>query len=1602
MGDGEDGTPKIGRAAHDDAELEAAEARAQELKERFAFATDDRERQEALRLASEATMRVNTMRAARECPPSIARRAADEASRALKDARRMLQAAEGTQEPAVASPPKPDAAERRVRSPGVVDRQSTASNATRSPARPAPAPVSTPPPRRAPTPTKPPSSPSATSEQRIRGDRASSSSARDAPIREANANQESTGPGPGPTAHSPDVEHAAAVRVQRVQRGRAARERVKALSEARRVAAKEKDREAAFSAGATPKRAKSARGASAATRVSGAKDDTRTPPRRTTPSASASSPIITSAPGGQKTKGHAVASASPAFRAAVRASGSFDFSASPSASRRSVPRSPEAAPGTKPRRGPSSSAERAANAAARRLKLRLEADMAAANESALAESRKESRNRRVMYPGEEKFYERLENARAGSAKNRPASAVSSAVSDESRASTPARAFVATRRDASPKRTPKSATPQAPRSAGGSSRASRSLRVSFEAARESPPKSRDVSSNADGGSDPAMRRAEEAERALRAAEAQRAAAEAAVAAARAEAERARREALLGPIPDDSESEYGTLSPLKSFASPTRASRASRSSPFASSAASPSADSAATRSSPVRSARSSLTRSFAERSGLGSSLSSSVFADDLDGAPSAPATPGAFPEDGENRGPSFDSERRKKPAAPRSAPAKTTFSVFGGPLATKHFGGNTPPATDSRALRPPAQKTKDASRERQAGSSRVGFETSTTEKAKAYAEKVRAMAAKRFSRKAAADAEAARRRADVEAERLVRESREGVSEARAGADRAKTLQRDALLYSRDMYRRAATAAFRRYYDMKDAFSNASRATGAFENARFEKELVDAVKSMPAFRGLHPRYLPRLFAGASLATYRERDVVVKEGERGDFAFVLVGGECATFKRRDSAKGMESLDLDPDPWNPDVYPRKTPYRVARLDDTGVPVADRNGPKRAPVLKPGWEIEAKLLGAPPGSGPFARRTRTGDLFGLGAVRGARKGEARCATLVALSETTALIIPKETFDDVIDAVQRGEAAKTAAFLRAAELFPESEVTDADLKALARALERVAAAPGDRVVTAGDVARGVFFVKEGRAEVFAKARVLVDAAGGGGVVVDAFERDKSARDELWDGSVRDSLRDSRGSPRGSLRGSLRLRRGTGTGGGAAGTPLVERVRDVPLGDLVSPAVFGEECLVPREKKAKVVGTSLAPATTPSAREENEKSFGRHAFTVVAARGVGVTVLRLAPGELSKLPASVARRIMQLARSTAEASAEAREALDAPPAPPPGRARDVVASAEFKKAPPPPARVGVVFGSSEKPPPSLVDREASDGEGEARASTVRGTEKPGPSLDRDRDARRSSGNLFVRKGLGGGGGRTRLSGGTEEASRTNYSRSRSPPASWSRLETSADSTPSPYSRFMRFDAPDQSSLDDARFERTAREVTEAALREAKSAERKLRAFRESRRANRKNKARESSAPGNSDGNSGGALLSARSTSRAGADRARRANSAPVVRLTKKAAAIAAKNAPQGGRLRAGETGETFGKSRAETAESFRFRRGASPSAAAAAFAFDADRARGALEASSRSRERAAEARASLRDSSLGRRPRREDFDDFEDAWEDAGRV
>ena len=78
----------------------------------------------------------------------------------------------------------------------------------------------------------------------------------------------------------------------------------------------------------------------------------------------------------------------------------------------------------------------------------------------------------------------------------------------------------------------------------------------------------------------------------------------------------------------------------------------------------------------------------------------------------------------------------------------------------------------------------------------------------------------------------------------------------------------------------------------------------------------------------------------------------------------------------------------------------------------------------------------------------------------------------------------------MDVVEKTEAARTAAFLRTTELFPVSKVSDADLRELATRLDLVVAEPGDAVVVAGDASRGVFFIREGRARVFAKALVMV--------------------------------------------------------------------------------------------------------------------------------------------------------------------------------------------------------------------------------------------------------------------------------------------------------------------------------------------------------------------------------------------------------------------------------------------------------------------------------------------------------------------------------
>ena len=90
----------------------------------------------------------------------------------------------------------------------------------------------------------------------------------------------------------------------------------------------------------------------------------------------------------------------------------------------------------------------------------------------------------------------------------------------------------------------------------------------------------------------------------------------------------------------------------------------------------------------------------------------------------------------------------------------------------------------------------------------------------------------------------------------------------------------------------------------------------------------------------------------------------------------------------------------------------------------------------------------------------------------------------------------------------------------------------------------------------------------------------------------------------------------------------LRAGSGRGGGIKPKPAVDRIKtvDVPLGELVAPAIFGEECLVPYVYPAELGGGEGA---------------GRHAFSVTAA-AEGAVVLRLSPDDLTIMPHAVRLR------------------------------------------------------------------------------------------------------------------------------------------------------------------------------------------------------------------------------------------------------------------------------------------------------------------------------------------------------------------------
>ena len=175
-------------------------------------------------------------------------------------------------------------------------------------------------------------------------------------------------------------------------------------------------------------------------------------------------------------------------------------------------------------------------------------------------------------------------------------------------------------------------------------------------------------------------------------------------------------------------------------------------------------------------------------------------------------------------------------------------------------------------------------------------------------------------------------------------------------------------------------------------------------------------------------------------------------------------------------------------------------------------------------DVQAAALGAPKHCGRLARRVRLGHAFGDKAVT-RRGGEARAATAVALSPVTVLAISRFKYATIMKAVEATEAADVADFLRDTELFPETRVSDEDLRELASKLVVVRAGPGDTVVAAGDHAKGAFFVRSGRAKVSATARVMVEPP-------DEVVRTNVDDEVGWDGvrgsSVRSSVRSSRDS------------------------------------------------------------------------------------------------------------------------------------------------------------------------------------------------------------------------------------------------------------------------------------------------------------------------------------------------------------------------------------------------------------------------------------------------------------------------------------------
>ena len=1492
-----------------DAELAAAEERADALKERFALATDPGEQEELLELATEATLLVNTMRAERAFTPAHARAAADEARRALAPERKML--AELLE----------DASSRRE------ERDARASHAlvdvvrARSPVRPAPP--------RAPVDERvPPARASPTGDAVLRPRRASASPARgDAPlppVRNTPADPRASpgepraaasddtrrdrSPGPpasrtaarrerarassslekraiGAAAHSPppriirastdhsretpskpadasvaeppsvaepsipasassparrsavssdgarekaavasSVAHAAAIRLQRVQRGRAARARVKTISERRRalsrsrdgalrsetdedesyVAARAKRRaaldaaglaadrvaarawaEAKFSAGGVPTRGTrndgvSSAGGSADAEIAEAADQAirdrgidrsiERASERTVRRARPATASSASGGGGGGGGGGGVSASSARRRARALTDPRARSGVRGAAGGRAVAFVPRVATLKKKRAGVAESESVAAGG------------RSGAAKGSVSSSPGGALPRRVAFPGEEKFYERQAKARSREAEREGAGgegagARTREAAREGAASTPAKK----KREETPERTgrPSSAIAFAEDS-------SALLRGSFDSAVRVSDSFDALGGDSDDADDAppevrsAARRAREARVAL-------AEAEAAVAAAKV---RAGRDDVAG-----AEDEKTILR-----RTPPRTLRTPPSTP--------------PREKAVRDSKASLRGSTSG----------------ADAARASPPRPRSAPAEAVPSGARSRRARSRDPGARSrshsigASSSRARTSAPSSPAARASFASAFTVAPGARR-RASTLRARDASR-----------------RAKAYAESVRERSATAYERKLRAEAETLRGQRSLSARS--RDERKGrlarAFERRAGEERAAALRRSAGTYARDAYRGAVVSAFSRYY--------AAKSSGAtFLDSSFEKELASAVENMPAFANLPRRHLPRVFEAAQFETWPKGSVVWREGARSDAMAILVGGEMALFQKPSNAKGPEALEPD----HAALWVRPRGRGSGSLFFRPRPFSTRPGsapdPSPRPRLRssaelalPGSDAEARALGAPAGAGPLARRARCGEAHGQSAVTGARGGEARCATAVALSDVSALVVRKWAYDAILASIEKAESASAAAFLRSTELFPTASVSDADVSALAAELEHHACSPGDAIVRAGDAAAGVFFVRGGRAEVFARGRARRDVARRR----DEAEAEAAAKAREAEFLGREPA----------------LLRGEGVGGGVRGSiaraeiadALSPREEDVFLGALVAPALFGEECLAEAGKR-------------------DGGGFAAHAFTVLAAAPEGVEVLRLAPERLDALPRAIASRLRRLGRSTAAASAEARAALEETTK---GASKNNVTRAEDAR---------IAFGTSRAPPPPLTDPDA------PRPATRASVEE---------------GRRPVGVGLGGGGGRTREVATPEARARQLRRTNKTAVTDEERYEafvggsetfssrslggtpagkTNARNALSPTSASApgssaraRYDEGEGGFRDDS-----AALAAAAALREAAAAARRLRASR-----------REPRTPG-----PGGYA----------ARRNARQNAAPVVRLTKKAAALAERNRP-----------------------------------------------------------------------------------------------